>query len=439
MQVEAMGEEAGSCEEAKPQTGVRLASEWAIDELPGSILLPTTVAAVPLGSLLAGMLQGTSEDSSASAAAQGETAERCRPDGKVKVRIYDGTSELHLVEVNHCCIVFGSSLQAAHIMDGTHASIKKQHAALLFDPPNNYLIQPLNGDVKLSGAAEHRAVTSALSREKRVAPRTILETLVVGVGSQPERFTKERCCFTMGKSELVFFVDILPPAENLRRLGVARGLFQALGSREGPRGRERARIETEATAAAAADSSKMASEKARAEEEAEAAAAARIAAREAAIQAAKAAREEAAAKRAALMPQKFGHRASSVTATGDSRKIDRDQEEPRRPETNRVSERIRLRPSRSRSKRRSKGHSPDVWRNDKAKEGAEAPLRLSEERRREASLNRRRQNRQREASSSGSPMRKHRHKQTRQSRSPRSPRKRVQRDRSKEHRGRDKR
>merc|ERR1740121_2100253 len=93
-----------------------------------------------------------------------------------------------------------------------------------------------------------------------------------------------------------------------------------------------------------------------------------------------------------------------MSSARDSRPMTRatDQTEP--DNKRRVSERIRLRPSRSRSPKDVRENSPDVWRHDKAKEAAK-PLRRSEERRRAASLERQRQNRQRKDSTSSTPRR----------------------------------
>merc|ERR1711933_391580 len=88
-------------------------------------------------------------------------------------------------------------------------------------------MQPLNGDVRLTSAAAHASVAAALLRERRAAPRRPLFPKILSVGSVPEELTRQRCCFSLGRSDLVFFLDILPSAACVRALGTARHLLSA--------------------------------------------------------------------------------------------------------------------------------------------------------------------------------------------------------------------
>ena len=150
-----------------------------------------------------------------------------RPDGKVRLRVFDGTCESHTLAVELPCTILGSSLKSAHIADGTHASVKTEHVALIFVPPESYLLQPLNGEVSLSSASQHAAVSCTLLRERRSAPQCKAPSKLLSVGSTPEDITRQHCCFQLAKSDIVFFVDLLPSAASVRALGTARHLLQA--------------------------------------------------------------------------------------------------------------------------------------------------------------------------------------------------------------------
>eukprot|EP00930_Biecheleria_cincta_P066953 TRINITY_DN532_c2_g1_i1.p1 TRINITY_DN532_c2_g1~~TRINITY_DN532_c2_g1_i1.p1 ORF type:complete len:1493 (-),score=387.27 TRINITY_DN532_c2_g1_i1:154-4566(-) len=152
--------------------------------------------------------------------------EAARPDGSVRLRIFDGDRECESFAMKLACVVFGSGLQLAHVADGTHPSVKTVHAALVFVPPSSYLLQPINGDVKLTCASRHAAISSALLRERRSAPSEKAPPRALSIGSAPEEVTRLHCCFQLGRSDLVFFLDVLPSAASVRALGPARHLLQ---------------------------------------------------------------------------------------------------------------------------------------------------------------------------------------------------------------------
>ncbi|CAE7441219.1 unnamed protein product [Symbiodinium sp. CCMP2592] len=150
-----------------------------------------------------------------------------RADGKVRLRVFDGASESHTLALELPCTILGSSLKFAHVADGTHASVKTEHAAVIFVPPESYLLQPLNGEVSLTCASQHAAVSSKLLQERRSGPQCRAGAKLLSVGSAPEEFTRQHCCFQLGKSEVIFFVDLLPSAASVRALGTSRHLLQA--------------------------------------------------------------------------------------------------------------------------------------------------------------------------------------------------------------------
>ena len=150
-----------------------------------------------------------------------------RPDGSVRLRIFDGTSETHTLPLELPCTILGSSIKCAHVADGTHTSVKTEHAALIFVPPESFLLQSINGEVSLSCASQHAAVSCTLLRERRSAPQCRAPPKFLSVGSMPEDITRQHCCFQLAKSEVVFFVDLLPSAASVRALGTARHLLQA--------------------------------------------------------------------------------------------------------------------------------------------------------------------------------------------------------------------
>ena len=150
-----------------------------------------------------------------------------RADGKVRLRVFDGALESHTLALELPCTILGSSLKFAHVADGTHASVKTEHAAVIFVPPESYLLQPLNGEVSLTCASQHAAVSSKLLQERRSGPQCRAAPKLLSVGSTPEEITRQHCCFQLGKSEVIFFVDVLPSAASVRALGTSRHLLQA--------------------------------------------------------------------------------------------------------------------------------------------------------------------------------------------------------------------
>eukprot|EP00971_Amphidinium_carterae_P159009 3152756-Amphidinium_carterae.1 len=66
---------------------------------------------------------------------------------------------------------------------------------------DNYWVQALHGDVTLSSAARHAAVSAALLKERRAAPRLAVSARVLRVGSAPDLLSRERCCFQLSSSK----------------------------------------------------------------------------------------------------------------------------------------------------------------------------------------------------------------------------------------------
>ena len=173
-----------------------------LPKLPWSAKLPRSL----LG-------QGRPMDSQAEGVPDASDEVPVRPDGSVRLRIFDGAEESQLA-VELPCTIFGSSLRSAHVADGTHSSVKTEHAALIFVPPQSYLLQPLNGEVTVSCASDHACVAATLLKERRSAPQRAASKLL-SVGSAPEEITRQHCCFQLGKSELVWFLDLLPSAASV--------------------------------------------------------------------------------------------------------------------------------------------------------------------------------------------------------------------------------
>eukprot|EP00929_Paragymnodinium_shiwhaense_P053121 TRINITY_DN26598_c0_g1_i1.p1 TRINITY_DN26598_c0_g1~~TRINITY_DN26598_c0_g1_i1.p1 ORF type:complete len:1503 (-),score=343.51 TRINITY_DN26598_c0_g1_i1:67-4575(-) len=148
------------------------------------------------------------------------------PDGSTRLRVFDGSVEVLGVDVSETCIVFGSSLKAAHVADGTHDSVKSQHAALLYYPATTtgdaadrksidayFRVQPINGEVRISSPAAHAGIVAAIRSEKRQLPRQPVSEAVLSVGADACLLDRQRCCFQLARSQVVFFVDLLLPGD----------------------------------------------------------------------------------------------------------------------------------------------------------------------------------------------------------------------------------
>eukprot|EP00929_Paragymnodinium_shiwhaense_P000769 TRINITY_DN10099_c1_g1_i4.p1 TRINITY_DN10099_c1_g1~~TRINITY_DN10099_c1_g1_i4.p1 ORF type:complete len:3106 (+),score=1074.37 TRINITY_DN10099_c1_g1_i4:126-9443(+) len=155
---------------------------------------------------------------------------RPRPKKGVRLRIFDGEEECPGLVMERECVIFGGTLNHAHVADGTHSSVKTQHAAILYEEPDIFLMKPLNGHVLITGASAHAGVITALRREKRAAPKEVPPPLRLQVGASSELLTRRHCCFQLGGSRLVYFFDILPSSEKVRALGTARHLLNAFRS-----------------------------------------------------------------------------------------------------------------------------------------------------------------------------------------------------------------
>eukprot|EP00931_Biecheleriopsis_adriatica_P061556 TRINITY_DN37014_c0_g1_i1.p1 TRINITY_DN37014_c0_g1~~TRINITY_DN37014_c0_g1_i1.p1 ORF type:complete len:569 (+),score=73.98 TRINITY_DN37014_c0_g1_i1:53-1759(+) len=153
-----------------------------------------------------------------------------KPDGKVHLRIFDGKHEYEGLQLRLPCTVFGSTLRSAHVADGTHPSIKSEHAALVFVPPDSFMVQTINGDVVMTSASAHASISETLVRERRAVVSFQLPSRVLEVGDTPGAITRQTCCFQLGKSDIVFFVDVLPSAAKVSALGTSRHLMHAFAN-----------------------------------------------------------------------------------------------------------------------------------------------------------------------------------------------------------------
>lgn len=167
-----------------------------------------------------------------------EGVEAC-PDGSVRLRVFDPKAQAQegdiveslSISLTHPCIIMGSSFKAAHLAD-SHSSVKLEHAALIFSPqkgstPSGFLLQPINGDVTMTSASAHGIISNLLLRERRTAPVSKMPAKLLSVGSAPEELTRQLCCFQLAKSELLYFLDLLPSAASVRALGPSRHLLTA--------------------------------------------------------------------------------------------------------------------------------------------------------------------------------------------------------------------
>ena len=179
-----------------------------------------------------------------------EDPEAC-PDGSVRLRVFDPKAqdidaESLSIPLQHPCIIMGSSFKAAHLAD-SHSSVKLEHAALIFSPakgstPSSFLLQPINGDVTMTCTSAHSIISTVLLRERRTAPQSKMPPKLLSVGSMPEELTRQLCCFQLAKSELLYFLDLLPSAASVRALGPSRHLLTAfVDGRSEHRRREKAK------------------------------------------------------------------------------------------------------------------------------------------------------------------------------------------------------
>ena len=47
----------------------------------------------------------------------------------------------------------------AHVADGSHSSVKTAHAAIIYIAPGTYLLQPINGEIRMMCASEQGPAT----------------------------------------------------------------------------------------------------------------------------------------------------------------------------------------------------------------------------------------------------------------------------------------
>jgi len=131
------------------------------------------------------------------------------PIGRYLLRAFDASSgELRSMAINNACMVFGSTLRHAHVSDVSHASVKGQHAAVLFQPPETMLLEAINGECTLTPAQSHPVIVAALESEKlRLPSADTRDSVKVSVGSIAKKFSSRLCCFQLAESELVFLIQ----------------------------------------------------------------------------------------------------------------------------------------------------------------------------------------------------------------------------------------
>ncbi|CAE8634913.1 unnamed protein product [Polarella glacialis] len=216
------------------QIRVAIRSDGELEELPlpqlpwSQDFAPTVLRNGPSHEVL-GVDAPTSVEapSTVEAATIKMSGETVRPDGSVRLRVFDGKDELPGMSLSLPCTVFGSALKSAHVADGTHPSVKSTHAAIVFVAPDKFMVQPIHGEVHMTCASSHTVILNALLRERRTAPRTRTPGKFLGVGGPPEAVTMQRCCFKLGKSNITYFVDVLPSLAKVQALGTARHLMHA--------------------------------------------------------------------------------------------------------------------------------------------------------------------------------------------------------------------
>jgi len=156
------------------------------------------------------------------------------------LRAFVGDQEVWRFPMVHPCVIFGSTLLAAHISDHTHEALRAQHAALVFGSFGSFALQPINGRTMLTPISRHPEVEMALARESRTLPPSLEGAMELVAGDARQVLSPVRCCFRLGRSKLIFFLDVLERGASAREampqtLPLARAL-------QNPRARHRSPV-----------------------------------------------------------------------------------------------------------------------------------------------------------------------------------------------------
>lgn len=131
------------------------------------------------------------------------------PIGRYVLRAFDAKGELPDMAINNACMVFGSTLRHAHISDTSHDSVKGQHAAMIFVPPETMSLEAINGECTITSVHAHPQIVAKLESEQlRLQTSTNTEeSIKVPVGTMAKNLSASLNCIQLAKSEIVFLMQ----------------------------------------------------------------------------------------------------------------------------------------------------------------------------------------------------------------------------------------